>query len=145
MTNPKLLNGEAEPAESNDAVLDAIDRLELRIQKLESQIANVKKDAVIMVLNLFTAALRDIAAGKFDISALPAATDSNSKWDEIKKRMPPRHQEAVDILLLTRKNRTQLAAAMEMRYNTCATHVIAPLIKQGWVIESAGLLSLKEL
>ena len=131
--------------DSNDALLDEIARLEQRIQRLEGNLNGVKREAVMVVLNLFNAALRDIAAGKYDIADIPSA-DNNHKWDAIKQRMPPRHREAVDILLLQGSmKRTEIAAALKMNYTNCATNVIAVMIRQGWMIDNGGNLSLKEL
>jgi hypothetical protein len=81
-------------------------------------------------------------------AAFPQASggDSADKWAVIKSRLAPRLREAVDILLLqSSMKRTQLAAAMRMDYGNCAKNVVAVLVRQGWLVDNNGNLSLKEL
>lgn len=68
------------------------------------------------------------------------------KWDAIKQRMAPRLREAVDILLLQGSmKRTQLAAALKMDYSNCTKNVVGIMLRQGWLVDNGGNLSLKEL
>lgn len=76
-----------------------------------------------------------------------SAPDGNgSKWDAIKQRLAPRMREAVDILLMQGSmKRTQLAAALKMDYSNCTKNVVGVLLRQGWLVDNGGNLSLKEL
>jgi hypothetical protein len=140
-----LLSGEVvgdQPQWDEDRVLE----LEGRVSDLERRLDTVKRDAVVIVLNLLAKSMKRVAAGEFDIDEVATATSSPSKWDAIKKRLPPRQSEAIDIFLAQGSlRRTQLAAAMKMDYSNCTKNVIAVLVRQGLLIESGGMLSLKEL
>lgn len=73
-------------------------------------------------------------------------SDSSDKWNSIKQRLAPRMRDAVDILLLQGSmKRTQLASALRMDYSNCNKNVIGLLIRQGWMIDNGGNLSLKQL
>lgn len=146
MSQP-LLDGEVEYVEPIrlDAHGERLTYLEDRVASLESQLKQVKRDAVVTLLQMLSDSMRHIASGKMDIPAMAATRDDN-KWDAVKQRMPQRHREAIDVLLLSGSlKRTQLAAALKMDYANCAKNVIAILIRQGWLIDSGGNLSLKQL
>lgn len=119
--------------------------LEDRILVLEGQIKNVKRDAVVLLLNILAESMRHIASGKLDIPE--TVVDSNEgKWGAIKQRLAPRLREAVDLLLTQGgMRRTQIAAALKMDYANCAKNVIGVLIRQGLIEENSGMLSLKKL
>lgn len=75
--------------------------------------------------------------------------DDNSqraKWEPVKRQMPPRLAQAIDLLMLQgRMKRTQISSALKMDYSNCTKNVIGVLIRQGWVVEHGGELSLKQL
>lgn len=80
------------------------------------------------------------------ISVADAPQDNREKWDYIKRNLPPRLQQAIDLLLLQGSmKRTQIAAALKMDYSNCTKNVIGLLVRQGWVVDHGGSLSLKEL
>jgi DNA-binding transcriptional regulator YdaS (Cro superfamily) len=91
--------------------------------------------------------MKQIASGEFDIDDLSSASETqSSKWDAIKKKLPPRHAEAIDILMLQGSmRRKQLAAALKMDYSNCSSNLIGPLLRQGWFVDNGGSLSLKDL
>lgn len=76
-------------------------------------------------------------------------TDDNSqqaKWETVKRQMPPRLAQAIDLLMLQgRMKRTQIASALKMDYSNCTKNVIGALLRQGWIVENGGELSLKRL
>lgn len=113
------------------------------IEMLKAQVAEMQEE-----LNLMKGILmRQYGAFKasFGDQAI-VTTDSTSKWDSIKSRMPPRHAQAVDVLLLQGSmKRTQIASALKMDYANCAKNVITVLKAQGWLVENNGNLSLKVL
>jgi hypothetical protein len=75
----------------------------------------------------------------------PTINGSN-KWDAIKLRLAPRLREAVDILQMQGSmKRTQLAAALKMDYSNCTKNVVSVLLRQGWLVDNGGDLSLKPL
>lgn len=142
-----LLEGHQEYVASGSDLGQRIDILESRIADLEAGRAQVKRDAVVTVLNLLAQSLRHVASGTMDIPDPVIAIDvAGSKWEAIKKRLPPRQAEAIDVFLAQGPlKRTQLAAAMRMDYSNCTKNVIAVLVRQGLLIERGGQLSLKEI
>lgn len=132
----------SDPLWDEDRVLE----LEQKVRELESRIDLVKRDAVVIVLNLLAKSMKHVASGEFDLDDLPSSDASPSKWDAIKKRLQPRLAEAIDVLLLQGSmRRTQLSAALKMDYSNCNKNVIAILLRQGLVKDSGGMLLLKEL
>jgi hypothetical protein len=148
MSQP-LLNGavDAEYVEPGSDLGNRIEELDSRLDDLESRLILVKRDAVAMVLNLLSHALKQVAAGKVDISSVASvAGDASSKWEPIKKRLQPRLAEAIDIILVQGPmKRDELRVAMKMNYTNCCNNVVLPLVRQGLLIDSGGKLSLKEL
>lgn len=146
-----LLNGASEyfdesPVEGNSS--ERIEELEERIGTLEASIPQVKRDAVVMVLNLLGESLRHIASGKMDITevASPANLQPNAKWDAVKQRLAPRLREAVDIFLVRGSmNNSQLAAALHLGRSNCSNNVIGALKRQGLLVKSGNDYSLKQL
>lgn len=148
MPQPLLSTGEyVEDEPVIDPFAERVGELEDRIASLESQLTNVKRDAVVALLTLLSDSMRHIAMGKMDIPDISSNTQGgNSKWDVVKQRLQPRQREAVDILLLQGSmKRTQLASAMKMDYANCAKNVVSVLKSAGWIVESGGNLSLKQL
>lgn len=73
-------------------------------------------------------------------------TGDNAKWDAVKAKMPPRHREAIELLLLQgAMRRTQVASALKMDYSNCTKNVTSILLRQGWLVDNGGMLSLKKL
>jgi hypothetical protein len=142
-----LLEGRQEYVEPGSDLGQRIDALEARISDLEAERQRIMRDAVVALLNLLGQSLRHVASGKIDLDTIETSSDSgSSKWEAIKKRLPPRQAEAIDIFLAQGSlKRTQLAAAMRMDYSNCTKNVIAVLVRQGLLIESGGQLSLKDL
>jgi len=126
-----------------------IEGLKEEMEDLRGEMAQVreqaKREAVMMVLNLLSQALRQVASGKVDLSTT-ADTPSISRWDAIKQRLQPRLREAVDLLLAQGSmKRTQIAAALKMDYSNCTKNVVGPLLRQGLIVEDGQGLSLKAL
>jgi hypothetical protein len=150
MSSPRLLDsGDPQYSELPDHVelLSRVRELERRLEMLESRLDLVKRDAVVILLNLLVKSMKQIASGEFDIDDLSSASETqSSKWDAIKKKLPPRHAEAIDILMLQGSmRRKQLAAALKMDYSNCSSNLIGPLLRQGWFVDNGGSLSLKDL
>lgn len=113
------------------------------VEMLRQEVAELRAD----LEKVTTILMRQYGAFKssFGDQAI-ITTDSSDKWTAIKTRMAPRMREAVDVLLLQGSmKRTQLAAALKMDYSNCTKNVIQILIRQGWVIDNSGNLSLKPL
>jgi hypothetical protein len=113
------------------------------IEILQAQVSELKEE----VNTIKTILLRQYGAYKvsFGDQAI-VTTDSADKWVAIKGRLAPRLREAIDIILLQGSmKRKQLAAAMHLGYDNCATNVVSVLIRQGWLVENNGSLSLKVL
>jgi len=140
----RLLEGRAEYVETVSDK-DRIDELESRLLEVERAVGVVKRDAVIALLSLLSQALSQVASGKIDLDSIQTEAPSG-KWEAIKKRLPPRQAEAIDIFLaqgsMTRK---QVSSALRMNYTNCVNNVIGALLRQGLLTDRGGQLSLKEL
>jgi|SRR5580693_7948194 conjugal transfer/entry exclusion protein len=131
-----LLNGVQEPEYLEDSGPDQLEVLRQQIGDLQEDV-NALKAILMRQYGEFKAAFSDQAI---------VTTDASDKWAAIKSRMPPRHAQAVDVLLLQGSmKRTQIASALKMDYANCAKNVIQVLKSQGWIVEQNGNLSLKQL
>jgi len=149
MSQP-LLSGETEYLDETvtDNSAERIEELEERLGNLEASIPQIKRDAVVMVLNLLGESLRHIASGKMDISDVSqtASSQPNGKWDAVKQRLAPRLRDAVDIFLVRGSmNNSQLAAALHLGRSNCSNNVIGALKRQGLLVKSGNDYSLKQL
>lgn len=101
-----------------------------RISELERQVAQIRQGL-------------NHAGG--DAVSIPTS-DNAAKWEQIKRRQPPRLQEAIDVLLLQGPlRRTQLANALKMDYSNCVKNVVGVLLRQGLLIDNGKELQLKQL
>lgn len=145
--NQPLLNGEVEfvdPAEERS--LARISELEDRVSALESRLTQVRREAVIALLNMLSESMRHIAQGKMDIPDTVVTSGTDTRWEAIKSRLGPRLREAIDVLAVQGPmKRTQLASAMRMDYSNCVKNVVGVLKSQGLLAEANGELSLKQL
>jgi len=131
MSQP-LLSGEQEYVQEPD-----------ELELLKAQVADLQEE-----VNLIKGVLlRQYGAFKVSLGdQVVVTTDAADKWTTIKSRLAPRLREAVDVLLLQGSmKRTQLAAALKMDYSNCTKNVVQVLKSQGWLVESNGNLSLKQL
>lgn len=130
-----LLSGEVEYV-NEERVPDQIEMLRAEIVELRDELNGIKS----IMLRQYSAYRQ--AFGEQTVTS----SDSTDKWVAVKLRLPPRQREAIDVLLLQGSmKRVQLASALKMNYTNCATNVIAVLIRQGWLIDNGGNLSLKQL
>jgi hypothetical protein len=135
MSQP-LLSGEQEYVDDPSPIDPAIEALHERLDQMQQEL-DALKGILMRQYGAFKAAFGDQAI---------VATDSADKWTSIKQRMAPRMKEAVDVLLLQGSmKRTQLAAALKMDYSNCNKNVIQILLRQGWMVDNNGNLSLKVL
>lgn len=135
MSQNMLTAGDVEYIE--DRGPDVIESLRSEIVELRNEVAFVKA----IMLRQYSAYQQ-----AFGDAPVVASADSTDKWNAIKQRLAPRMREAVDILLLQGSmKRTQLASALKMDYSNCTKNVIGVLIRQGWVIDNGGNLTLKEI
>jgi hypothetical protein len=89
---------------------------------------------------------KDDAAPVSATAAPPANGTQSSRWDAIKRGLPPRLAQAVDIVLLHGSmNNSQLAAAMKMDRTNCSNNVTSKLKSMGLFIKNGNIYSLKEL
>ena len=109
MTQP-LLEGVQEP-EYVDPVGEDLARLEERVTALESLAASADRRAVIAILNVLGAAMREVASGKYELSA-PAvaapqahATAGLELW---KSKLGGQAARIIDALVHGPKTRAQL-------------------------------------
>lgn len=150
MSNPLLLeNNDRAPASAHSTHLEErVSILEQEIESLRSELALTRKEcerAILKMLSPLYKALRPIYGEADPIAGLDGGSNG-SKWDAIKQRLAPRMREAVDILLMQGSmKRTQLAAALKMDYSNCTKNVVGILLRQGWLVDNGGNLSLKEL
>jgi uncharacterized small protein (DUF1192 family) len=153
-----LLEGEVDHTQS---FIAAVGKLKDRIAELESELedarheaAQAKGDAARATAKLrkqlspLYSALKDVF-GELDAiggDTAPEPSGQQGKWEVVKQRLAPRLREAVDILLLQgTMRRTQMANALRMDYSNCTKNVIGVLIRQGWIVDNGGSLSLKQL
>ena len=134
MSQP-LLDGEVEYID--DPGPDPVEMLRAEVAELRDELSAIKS---IM--------LRQYGAYRqaFGEQSTVVSSDGADKWNAIKQRLAPRQREAIEILLLQGSmKRTQLAAAMKMDYSNCTKNVVGILLRQGWLIDNGGNLSLKQL
>lgn len=131
-----LLSGQQEYVADPSPIDPAIEALHERLDDMQDELSTIKR--ILM---------RQYGAFKADFGDQAITTpDTTNKWDSIKTRMAPRMKEAVDVLLLQGSmKRTQLAAALKMDYSNCNKNVIQILLRQGWMVDNNGNLSLKVL
>jgi hypothetical protein len=133
MSQP-LLNGEVEYME--DRAPDPIEMLRMEVADLREELNAIKS----VMLRQYSAYRQSFGDQQV------VSSDSADKWNSIKQRLAPRMREAVDILLLQgTMKRTQLASALKMDYSNCTKNVVGILLRQGWLIDNGGNLSLKQL
>lgn len=146
MAQPLLLEGGG--GEHAPSLTERITELEQQIQLLHAELAHTRKDcekAILKLLSPLYKALRP-AFGDLDPVAGLDEGSAEGKWEAIKPRLAPRMREAIDILLMQGSmKRTQLAAALKMDYSNCTKNVVGILLRQGWLVDNGGNLSLKEL
>ncbi len=136
--NQPLLNGtvESEYVDPGSDLGDEIESLRAQVTEMQEELSLVK-GVLLRQYGAFKASLGDQAI---------VTTDASDKWAAIKQRMAPRMREAVEVLLLQGSmKRTQLAAALKMDYSNCNKNVIQILLRQGWMVDNNGNLSLKPL
>lgn len=137
MSQP-LLGGAVEPeyVEPGSDLGDEVESLRAQVTEIQEDL-NTLKAILMRQYGAFKAGFGD---------QVIVTADSSNKWDAIKNRMPPRHREAVEMLLLQGSmSRKQLSAALHLGYTNCANNVVQPLLRQGWLVENSGSLSLKQL
>ncbi len=133
MSQP-LLSGEVEYME--DRGPDQMEMLRAEVSELRDELNSIKS----IMLRQYSAYRQ--AFGEQTV----VSSDSADKWNSIKQRLAPRMRDAVDILLLQGSmKRTQLASALRMDYSNCNKNVIGILLRQGWLIDNGGNLSLKQI
>jgi hypothetical protein len=133
--------------------MEHVSRLEARIARLESRLAGdleqATRNMVVVVLNLLSKSLKHVASGEFDlddVSSSIASSAAPSKWDAIKKRLPPSLAEAVSVLALHGSmNNSQLAAALGMGRNNCSSNIVPKLKAMGLIVKNGNNFELKEL
>jgi hypothetical protein len=127
-----LLSGEQEYVEPGSD----IEALRAQLSQMQEEL-NTIKGILMRQYGAFKVAFGDQAI---------VTTDSADKWTAIKSRLAPRLKDAIEMIQLQGSmKRKQLAAAMKMGYDNCATNVVAVLLRQGWLVENHGDLSLKQL
>ena len=138
------LSGRVAPAEPSEPIEPEYPTEPDQLELLRAQIVELQED----VNTLKGILMRQYGAFKaaFGEGGAIISTDSSDKWNAIKSRMAPRMKEAIDVLLLQGSmKRTQLAAALKMDYSNCNKNVIQILLRQGWMVDNNGNLSLKQL
>lgn len=150
--SPLLLEGKIEDQRdgADDSARKAIDHLARQLWDFQQRLTKLEQENAILLklLSPFYKALRPVFGDAEPLADLAdgGASRNAGIWDGIKQRLAPRMQEAIDVLLLQKTmKRTQLASALKMDYSNCTKNVISPLIRQGWIVENGGNLSLKQL
>lgn len=158
---PEYLDSKQEAPEVKIAGLseleDRIDSVERDMKRLQLQMSALSQESLRTIARLLSPLYKSLkpifgeleAVGVEYIgmeAAVPASTGKQSQWESVKQRLKPREREVIDVLLLQgQMGRTQIAAAIKMDYTHCRKTVIAPLISQGWLVESGGKIALKNL
>lgn len=150
MPQPLLLNGEGEYVEPNSPEVNEqhLASLEDRLDEIESKLANVKRDAVVALLNLFSESMRQIASGKFDLNTAPTVQvdDRQSKvWESWKQRLGGSCAKVIDALLTHKDLNTQQLAIATGLHRTTIPNLIFRLNKAGLINKNGGRFSLKSL
>jgi hypothetical protein len=137
------------------ALRDRVSHLERRIEGQEARIDLVKRDAVIVLLNLLGRSLKHVASGEFDIEEIAASVATsatgisatgNPRWDAIKQRNPGRIAQAIETLLVHGTMSTaQLAAAMRMNRSNCSNNVVTKMNSMGMLQRDGSNWKLKDL
>jgi hypothetical protein len=146
-----LLEGEIMDSPAPDPRDEELDSLSARVSQLESALAtveaNAKRGAVVMVLNLLSASLKQVAAGKIDLKTVESsASNGDARWDAIKRGLAPRLAQAIDVLLTHgAKTNSQLAAAMKMDRTNCNNNVTLKLKQMGLIVKNGNEYSVKGL
>lgn len=127
MSQP-LLSGQQEYIEESEAVdpfAERVDELEDRIVALESKMGQVKREAVLAVLQMFSDSLRHIASGQMGIpdavTVAPTSPQFDQKWEAWKQKLGSGTAPAriIDALLKQGPlNRTQLRSFGELGWST---------------------------
>lgn len=152
--NPPLLMGNVDDRDQTIADLRQENKnLESSCQHLETLLAQEKRRAEGAVRKLRTqlsplyGALQALFGDMDEIGGEEAGgSGPAAKWDAIKSKMPPRHRECIDLLLLQGKmRRTQIASALKMDYSNCTKNVIRALLRAGWLVANGNELMLKQL
>lgn len=154
MSQPLLLEGQVD---NRDAVIEDLQQqvhdLKRDLRDTQGELSAAKRANVQAVaalkkeLSPLYRALQSLFGelDKFDVESFDGRAGGD-KWEAVKVRLAPRLREAIDILLIQgTMRRTQLANALKMDYSNCTKNVIGVLIRQGWVVDSGGQLSLKQL
>ena len=151
-----LLNGEVDRRDELIASLtDENDRLSTENRRLQGELSTAKAQAARSLASIrhqlepWHKALK-LLFGEIDAVAgetiVAGDNSQQAKWEPVKRQMPPRLAQAIDLLMLQgRMKRTQIASALKMDYSNCTKNVSGVLIRQGWVVENGGELSLKQL
>lgn len=87
-----------------------------------------------------------VIMGEIEEAGIDNAPAADARWEPIKKRLPPRLRECVELLLAQGSmKRKEIAAAMHMNYTGCVNNVIGRLVREGLVVDNGGKMELKEL
>jgi hypothetical protein len=120
-----LLSGQQEYVEPVSDLQNQIDALETRVAELEANQGQVKRDAVLALLNLLAQSLRHVASGQMDIAeSVPpqaSAPQFDPQWQAWKQKLGGNTAPAkvIDALLTHGPlNRTQLRSAAELGWST---------------------------
>lgn len=149
-----LLNGEVDTRnEEIEQLRGEVERLQDELEVARMAAKNAEKQASRAVAALrqqLTPLYRGLQLlfGEMDkfVPESNSPAENGSKWDSIKARLAPRLREAIDLLQLQgQMKRTQLASALKMDYSNCTKNVVGVLKSQGWIVESGGNISLKQI
>ena len=131
------------------------DRLIAENRRLQGELSTAKAQAgralaaIRHQLEPWYRALKQLFGEIEAVGGAAVTADDNSqqaKWEAVKRQMTPRLAQAVDLLMLQGSmKRTQIASALNMDYSNCTKNVIGILLRQGWIVENGGELSLKKL
>lgn len=147
----QLLPGEVEYLDEESAVdpfAERVGELEDRVAALEAKLSQVKRDAVVALLQMLSDSMRHIASGKMDIPDVSANVQaaSTGKWDILKAKHAGTHVAAVieSLQIHGRLSTPQLAANIKTSKQNAYNNIVPKMIKMGIVTRQGMYLVLKE-
>jgi len=141
MSQLSLNDGTQHYVDPGSDLEDRIAALERQVVELESSREQVKRDAVLLVLNLLGQSLRHIASGQMDIpdtpsvvQGVPLASAKSEVWNAWKSRLGIPCGKIIDALLTHGKlTSTQISIATGIQSGNVATYI--------YRINKAGILN----
>lgn len=151
-----LLSGEVEYVEDEgtleqqrlDVHGERLTQLEDDIADLKAKLSQVKRDAVITLLQMLSDSMKHVASGKMDIPEVSTSASSveNGKWEILKQKYAGTHiGRAIEALMIHKRLTTvQLAANIKTSKQNAYNNLVPKMIKLGILTRQGTDLVLRE-